>query len=229
MDNVIFDDLSRDYDQRLDLQVVAGTGTNGQHTGVLNVTGSTTGNSVTNAYLVNCSQTSFGTTAGDQYRSILNGVNNIETTRFDSPTAIWVHPRRANSWAFAVDSNNRPLFQKGSYGPWNAFGLNENAPVVQGLAGELYGLPVIKDANMTTTANGTGSPSSGGTQDAVVVLKEDDLYLWEGTLRMRALPEILSGTLQIRFQLYSYSAFMPNRFPPSLSILVGSGLAAPGF
>jgi hypothetical protein len=96
----------------------------------------------------------------------------------------------------------------------------------------LYGLPVVKDANMLAIANGFNAGllvQTGSTQDPVVVLKEDDLYLWEGALRMRALPEILSGTLQIRFQLYAYSAFMPDRFPASVSMIAGSGYAAPSF
>jgi hypothetical protein len=87
----------------------------------------------------------------------------------------------------------------------------------------------VKDANMPTLCNGFSGNvvvTTGATQDAVVVLKEDDLYLWEGALRMRALPEILSGTLQIRFQLYAYSAFMPHRLPASISQIVGSGYAA---
>lgn len=230
MDNVIFQDLSADYDQRLDLQVVAGTGANGQHTGVLNVTGVTANTSLGNASLINCSATGFdGSVASGQYRSIVNGVNQIETIRFANPSAIWAHPRRVNSWALATDSTNRPLFIPAKYGQFNTLGTAEGAPTYQGVAGELFGLPVIKDANMTTVANGTASPSSGGTQDAIVVLNEDDLILWEGTMRMRALPEILSGTLQIRFQLYCYSAFMPNRAPAAISIAVGAGTAAPTF
>jgi hypothetical protein len=71
---------------------------------------------------------------------------------------------------------------------------------------------------------------SGGTGDVIAVLKEDDLILYWGVVRLRALPEILSGSLQVRFQLFCYSAFIPNRFAPSTSIITGtSGLAAPGF
>jgi HK97 family phage major capsid protein len=230
MDNVIFDDLSRDYDQRLDIQVVNGSGANGQHTGVLNVASSASNTSITQANYVQATATSFGSAAADQYRSIANGVNQIETLRYAAPTALWVHPRRSNSWAFAMDSNNRPLFVPAGYGPWNALGLNEPTPVPQGVAGELFGLPVVKDANMVTTANGGSSyAGTGGTQDPVVVVKEDDLLLYEGTLRLRALPEILSGTLQIRFQVYAYSAFVSTRFPPSISIIAGAGVAAPSF
>lgn len=77
---------------------------------------------------------------------------------------------------------------------------------------------------MPTTMNATAT--TGGTADAVVVLKEDDLALWEGQLKMRALPEILSGTLMVRYQVYAYSAFQAQRFLPSISILTGNtGLA----
>jgi HK97 family phage major capsid protein len=228
MDGVIFDDLSRDYDQRLDLQVILGSGANGQHLGVLNVAGATSNTNILKASQITVSSASF-VASGGQYNSIVNGVNQIETLRFNSDNlAVWVHPRRSNSWAFAVDGNGRPLFVKGSYQPWNALGVNEPNPLFQGVAGEVFGLPVVKDANMPTTMNGTAT--TGGTADPIVVLKEDDLVLFEGAVRMRALPEILSGTLQIRFQLYAYSAFIPNRFPPSISQLTGNtGLAAPTF
>jgi len=232
MDNVIFDDLTRDYDQRLDQQILFGNGTagltTGQHLGVLNVPGATSNTLGTQASYVTVASTVFHdtSTVGTQYRSILNGVNQIETLRFAPATAMWVHPRRANSWRYAaVDTQGRPLFV--AYSPFNALGVDQpNVP--QGYAGELAGLPVIKDANVPTTMSGTAT--TGGTADPIVVVKEDDLYLWEGTLRVRALPEILSGTLQIRFQVYAYSALMTGRFPASISILTGNtGLAAPGF
>jgi hypothetical protein len=57
-----------------------------------------------------------------------------------------------------------------------------------------------------------------------------DFRLYEGTLRVRALPEVLSGTLQVRFQVYSYACVINNRFPASLSLLTGNtGLAVPTF
>ena len=229
MDQVIWDDLSRDYDQRLDLGVLAGSGTLGQHLGVLNVPGATNNTSILFANYVNAASPVFfdATTSGSQYRAVVNGVNQIETLRFAPPTAIWAHPRRVNSWAYAADAQNRPLFIPGKYGQFNTVGTYEVSPQFQGVAGELFGLPVVKDANMSTTMN--GNATFGGTNDAVAVLKEDDLYLWEGTARMRALPEILSGTLQIRYQMYCYSAFMPNRFPVSLSLLTGAGLVSPTF
>ncbi len=50
----------------------------------------------------------------------------------------------------------------------------------------MFGLPVIKDANVPVTMNATAT--TGGTADPIVVVKEDDLLLFEGQLRLRALP-----------------------------------------
>lgn len=233
MDGVLFDDLSRDYDLQLDTQVIAGSGAAGQHKGVLSVAGSTSNTNRRNISLISSTATALvdaTATNSSQLKNIVNGVNQVETLRFDNPTAIWVHPRRANYWgAFPSATDGRQVFLPAKYGQFNAVGTAEASPTFQGVAGELFGLPVVKDANMVTVANGTGSLLSGGNQDPVVVLKEDDVYLWEGSLRMRALPEILSGTLQIRFQVYAYSAFTAERFPASISVIAGTGYAAPSF
>lgn len=227
MDGVVFDDLTRDYDQRLDLQVISGTGASGQHKGVQVVTQSATPGITTAFYSSSTSATFYGTAAGN-VPAIIQGVNNIETIRFAAPTAVWVHPRRANWWlagggsSGAADTTHRPLFLTPGNGLYNAVGASADAGAVpQGVAGSIFGLPVIKDANMSTACL-TGAPT-GGTQDVAIVLKEDDMYLWEGQLKMRALPEILSGTLQIRFQVYAYSAFMAGRRPEAISVLSGTG------
>ena len=233
MDVLVWADLQADLDAQLDSQILVGTGANGQHLGIFNLpsTGTPIVNSA-NASAITVGSAVFhdATTTGTQYRSILKGISQIESLTFAAlpPTAIWVHPRRSNSWAYATDSLNRPLFVSATNGKFNAVGTNEANPVPEGVAGELAGLPVIKDANMPTTMHGTAT--TGGTADAIVVLNEATPLLYEGTTRLRALPEILSGTLQIRFQLYCYSAFLPSRFPTSAALLTGdTGCAAPGF
>ena len=97
------------------------------------------------------------------------------------------------------------------------------------MPGDLFGLPVVKDANMPTTMSGTATTS--GTADAVVVLKEDDLILWEGQLKIRALRrDPLRHAADPVPGMYAYSAFQAHRFPPSISILTGNtGLAAPTY
>jgi hypothetical protein len=244
LDGVIFDDLSRDYDQRLDLQLLIGSGSNGQHQGIFTyptvqiANWTQTSPSITSANTYNNSTKQFmnqldssSPTTPTMYGGILDGITAIETLRFMSPTAIWAHPRRINYWRnTAVDTQGRPLFVANPYSLMNAVGVDGQQPMNgQGVFGELAGLPVIGDANISTTFNTTPSgttalTATGGTADAVCVVKEDDLILWEGTPKFRALPEILSGTLQVRYQLYCYSAFMPGRFPPSISLITGSGM-----
>ena len=234
MDGVVFEDLTADYDQRLDQQVIYGTGSGGQHLGVLSVAQQTSNTNILKANGVTVSSATFfdGATSGTQTRAVLNGINAVETLRFASPTAIWVHPRRSNSWSYAADSatagSGRPLYVNAGTGPFNAVGDYRETPVPEGMAGEMFGLPVIKDANVPVTMNATAT--TGGTADPIVVVKEDDLLLFEGQLRLRALPEVLSGTLQLRLQAYNYSSFICSRFLPSISILTGNtGLASPGF
>src|SRR5262249_38832731 len=90
MDQVVFDDLSRDYDMQLDTQILAGTGSNGQHQGALTLTGATSNTDITKTNLVTVASATFidASTTGTQYRSIINGVTTIETLRVESPTAI---------------------------------------------------------------------------------------------------------------------------------------------
>ena len=124
----------------------------------------------------------------------------------------------------------RPVFVRPSHGAFNALGIDTDSPQFQAVAGELYGLPVIKDANMpsdwisTVSAVVTTHTTGATAQDVMLVLKEDDIYLWEGPLRLRVLPEVSSGTLAVRLQAYAYSAFMPNRTPTAISMITGPAL-----
>ena len=51
----------------------------------------------------------------------------------------------------------------------------------------------------------------------------NDLYLWEGEMHSRTLSEVLSGTLQVRFQLYAYNASMANRYQNASSQAISYG------
>ena len=232
MDGVVFQDLAADYDQRLDLQVISGTGASGQHLGVLSITQSATPTAaqVYYASVVNATPKFYGAANSQLGTGVIPAVNNIETTRFANATGIWVHPRRANAFGAAQDTTGRPMFVRPSHGAFNALGIDTDSPQFQAVAGELYGLPVIKDANMpsdwisTVSAVVTTHTTGATAQDVMLVLKEDDIYLWEGPLRLRVLPEVSSGTLAVRLQAYAYSAFMPNRTPTAISMITGPAL-----
>ena len=226
IDQVILTDLAASYDQVLDTAILTGSGASGQHLGVLTYAATQTGSIVFTGANTVTTFTGKGSTLG----SIINGVNNIETTRFANATGIWVHPRRANAFGAAQDTTGRPVFVRPSHGAFNALGIDTDSPQFQAVAGELYGLPVLKDANMpsdwisTVSAVVTTHTVGATAQDVMLVLKEDDLYLWEGPLRLRVLPEVSSGTLAVRLQAYAYSAFMPNRTATAISMITGPAL-----
>lgn len=54
-----------------------------------------------------------------------------------------------------------------------------------------------------------------------------DAYLYEGAIRTRALVEVLSGTLQVRLQVYNYVALIPDRYPVAYAAIDGTGLITP--
>jgi hypothetical protein len=81
--------------------------------------------------------------------------------------------------------------------------------------------PLLADGNIPANLG------AGTNEDRVVTLRTSDVFLWEGSMRSRVLAEVLSGTLQVRLQVYNYAAFMPDRRPETISVISGTGLVAP--
>lgn len=207
-DAVILDDLGRDYNQKLDVAVINGSVTNAK--GLLQLAST---NSVT--------FTQATPTVPLLYPKVADGVQQIHTGIFRPPTVIAMHPRR---WAWilaALDSQNRPLVTP--YASANAIARMDGvAP--EAVVGELQGVPVITDANIPIT-NGAGT-----NEDAILVYSATDLYLFEDEVpTFRVLTEVLSGTLQVRIQVYGYYALIAGRLPKAISKITGTGLATPTF
>lgn len=216
IDRVIMEDLMASYNALLDTEVLVGPGTN---TGNLNggkIKGlkgwAASGNNVT------------WTTASEEaaspagFLAVLGGTaSKIATNRFDVSSLKYViHPRRWYWFASQISSDGRPLVSAGQFGPFNAAALTDGS-VAEGNTGvTLLGHPVILDANL---------PLESG-KDQAIAFNADDAWLFEGSLKTRVLPEVLSGTLQIRFQVYNYVAFL-DRYANSISVASGTGFAAP--
>jgi hypothetical protein len=60
-------------------------------------------------------------------------------------------------------------------------------------------------------------------QDVIVAARPTDSMLFESVERTTVKTEVLSGTMQARFQLYRYAAFLP-RYPTGFGFLAGTGL-----
>jgi HK97 family phage major capsid protein len=206
-DEVLFSDLIADYNAQLDIQCANGSGINGQHLGILNVSGI---NAVT--------YTDASPTFPEMYPSFAQGASKIFKNRKLPATAAVVYPS-IWYWATAqLDTTGRPLIVPPQVG-WNPAGTQMNLATGEGPAGMLsMGLPAYLDGNIPANLG------AGTNETRTIIARWLDLYLWEGAMQTRVLQEILSGTMQVRFQVYAYSAFMANRRPQSISVVSGTGM-----
>ncbi|MEH0442454.1 phage major capsid protein [Streptomyces sp. B21-102] len=210
-DEVVFRDLTADYSTKLDLQVISGSGNTGQVTGVRSTSSIET-----------VTYTTATPTVAQLYSKVADAVQRVHTLRFMPPTAIVMHPRR---WAYllaATDSNGRPLVTPSAGNPQNNV-ATLGAVAAEQVVGQMHGLPVVTDPNMPTTLG------AGTNQDVIHVIRASDLILYESGIRSRVLPEVGSGTLTVRLQVYGYLAFTAARYPKSIVEIGGTGLVAPSF
>lgn len=213
IDVVIMRELVRSYNQQLDSQLIYGTGANGQHRGIKTVVVSDSGNTST------FSSGNGAALLGKMY----DGLSQVATNQpgFEADTVL-IHSRRA-AWMASHRDANGNLFQQGQLflaagqqGQPSGFGGS-------GFVSNVAGLNVIRDPNILTN-QGTGT-----NEDDVYVMDIDELLLAEGPQRTRVLQEVLSGTLQVRIQLYAFSAFAGGRRPKVITRISGAGLATPTF
>lgn len=207
-DEVLLKDLAAAYAQNLDTLFLTGSGSAGQPQGILGLAG-------TNAVTFN------GTTltgTGSLYTAVAGAISKIWSTRFAAPTAIVMHPRRW-AWALAqVDTSNRPVIVPAQGSVFNAPGLLGPDLNAEGPVGTFAGLPVYLDPNIPVNRG------AGTDQDAVIVLKADDVFAWEGNIRAEAFPQTYANQLPLFLRVYNYAAFQAARYTSSISVISGTGL-----
>lgn len=209
-DQVLFPDLLADYARQLDADGWSGSGINGKIKGVDNVSGV---NAIT--------FTTGGPTAQLLYPILGQALSQLLRNRkMVDGVQMWFQGTRWLWLATQLDSQGRPFILPTGNGLFNSMGSGTQQ-VQQGLVGNILWTPTQVDLNITTT------DGAGSNQDRIYDIRTDDLYLFEGAMRTRAMQEVLSGTMQVRFQAYNYVAFMPDRYPVSISIISGTGLTAP--
>jgi HK97 family phage major capsid protein len=210
-DQLVFNDLIAAYAERLDSQLLAGSGSAAQHRGLLNV--------------ATISLQTYSDTAISTFFSKLAGnMNDVATKRFRPATVVIMHPRRWHHLVAASDSTGRPLVVPAALGPMNAeaVGVTGAQEFVGTIAG---GLPVLVDANVPTN-QGTST-----NEDRVFVARVEDFALWEengGVPRVFNFEQTL-GPATIRLAVYGVSAFTAGRYPSGISMMTGTGLVAPTF
>jgi len=213
LDEMLLGDLSADYARTLDLQVISGTGAGGQLLGLLNVAGI--------QQVAFTQATPSVTGAGGFYATINKAIAAVATARFLPPTCILMHPRRWSWVAAAFDSSGRPLVSPSG----NAFNQVADASAVaaQGPVGQMAGLPVYTDANLPTNLG------AGTNQDPTLVLRAEDVYLWESDVTLASFDAPYSDSLGVLLRAHGYSALVGSRYPASIAVVNGTGSVTPAY
>jgi HK97 family phage major capsid protein len=208
MDSLIYRELRADYDRILDTYVINGSGSSGQFTGLLALTGE---NAVT--------YTATTPTVAGLFPKIVDMIQQIHSGRLQTADAIVMHPRR---WAWittGLDSSNRPLVVPAVNNPQNAYGVGVQG--AEGAVGNIAGVNVYLDANIPVTLSST--------RDVIVGLRSSDPLLFEGTPTIESFRSIGSQNGYVRFRLYNYACFLANQWPESVGHIQGTGLDTPSF
>ncbi len=204
IDQIVFGDLKADYDRYLDLQLLSGSGANGQHLGLRSISSP---NTVT--------YTQAPPTAALTTPKLYDAVQQIATNRHAPAEVIVMHPRRS-AWLASNLSTSFPLFQVGNL--TQAAGTQDIGSLIS-----VSGLRVVSDSNVGVLYG------AGTNEDEIYVVRTSDMHLWEGPLQARVMPEVGSGTLTVRLILHGFSAFASARYAKSTTIISGTGLVAPTF
>lgn len=207
-DKLIFDQLSRDYDPKLDVYALS------------QVLAVATSQSYTGTFAVSTAS-GVGGFLG-QVNGAISTINTAPGT-FLNPTCAFMIPSRWQYIAAWADAEGRQLIVPERYGPFNASGTAaaDGAPVIEGYTGYSFaGLPVFKDANIPLLGTTT--------TDQVIVGDLSEVYWFEGQPVDRVLPQTLAGNLQVIIQRYGYRGIIV-RYPAGVVSINGSAMAAPVF
>lgn len=213
-DRVIYADLAGAYATKLNADVIAGPGSNGRHWGILSTTGILT---------VTASSSAFTTV----FRTVVNGIQQVNSTRYAAPTVIVMHPRRWGYFASQTDTDGRPLLDIEGTGA-NVVGGGNVAGY--DVVGTLAGVPVLTDGSIPTTESTT--TTAGSTEDRIIITRASDLLLWEdggGAPMVVRFDEPYASNWASVIVAAGYSAFTAGWHPEATRVVVGAGLTTPTF
>lgn len=214
IDSFIIQDLIRGWHTTLDNQILNGDGTSGSILGLSNTAGV---NSVT--------FTEASPTVELLYPKLADAYQQVQTDAFMNPTHWVMHPRRLAFLLASVDSSGRPLVVPTLNGPMNSIATGSGQAYYGNSGYSLMGLPIVADANVTTTAG------AGSDQDEIYCVTAPEFHLWEQAGSPFALnfDATGAGSLTIKSVVYGYAAATAGRYPGAFSKISGTGLVAPTF
>ncbi len=195
-EEVLAQDLAGAYASLVDAQVLTGGGSGGEVAGFLTAPSGST---------TTTSSTASFTGVATQVAQ--NG-SLVSAALGYPPDYIVMHPRRW-SWLLVNGAGQQPLINHAS----------DDDDLSTGIVGTLAGRPVYISTNIPTNAG-------AGTEDRIVQFTKNDSWLFTSPPAVRAMADVSSSTMTIRFQVYATIALLIRR-PESIGICEGASLAAP--
>jgi len=209
IDDTVGADILEDFSSQLDGHLLLGSGSDGQLNGAIpggtfsaasSIWLSDTNNSSSQTWVNGGTDI---TSSVHQFTAMLYA--KIARYRGLPPTAFVMSPL---VWALicgSADGQNRPLVEPGR---------------AQKM---LHGLPVVEDANLVDSFGGATAPSittsygvtsvtpGDGSYAPILAGRFSDLFYFAADPIVEVMPEVLSGALQVRYQVRRYVASMPGR------------------
>ena len=183
--------------------------------------------SLTNVITQVVTYTDASPTVAELYPKIVDAVQRIQTNFFAGPNFILMHPRRLAFILAAVDDQKRPLaVPVPNFNGQPAFASGNGAPVYANSGYTMLGLPIITDANVTTT-NGAGT-----NEDVIIIGNTQEAHLFEqgnGEPMMLRFEQPKAAELDITMIVYGYCAFTADRYNKAFALVGGTGLVTPTF
>jgi len=211
VDTLILRELAKRLAILEEIAFINGSGT-GQPQGILGTAGV---NAVT--------YTSASPTVQLLLDAVVDAITGIQSTFFGNPNAIVMHPR---TWAYIIKgreatSPSTYLIGAGS----TAFGRRGNDPLPGGgalpggVAGELFGYPVVLSANIPTN-------QGVGVNESRIIVGDfsEGLILDRQGVTVDESPHVYFTSNQTVFRAETRTGFTAARYPKAFSVIGGTGL-----
>lgn len=209
VDTIVTQDLLAAYWTSLDSAIINGTGAHYTHLGIRS-----TSNVGSVAYA------DLSPTAAELHPKLAELISVVQSGVYMGLSHFIMHPRRW-WWIASQLPTGSPIVTVPGAGTQQAGQLGSTA---YGDMGRNYlGVPVVVDGNIPTTLGTTN-------EDVILGVTADELHLWhdDGPLFIRA-DQPGAADLEIKYVVYSYSAFSCGRLPGAHAVLSSTGLTVPSF
>ena len=204
-DAIYYTELRKDYDAVLNGQLINGTGTNGQVTGLANFS-FLTSNTVSGAS-VPASLTGASNMIAALWPLLGQAAANVGNNRGHRPDFWLMAPRRWFAIAGSLDQQSRPVMSPAANAPSLGSTMSDGIPAP---VSNIHGIPVYTDGAIPVTNYPSGTV--GALADTVYCGRVADTYLFESAPMIQTSVNATSGTLQVRLMLHKYAAFVGNLY-----------------